>query len=242
MSKTGKFALTGWFLIFAPLMPVHAGAEAAGVPCLVEPSEEVNVATQVDGVLDEILVDRGDVVSQGQLLAKLNSEVEAAAVEYQSAKTRFAARRYARNEDLQKQQLVSTNDLDEMGTELRMSELDLKQKQEQLNLRRILSPISGIVVDVYKSRGDLVKQEKIIKLANLNPLHVETVLPEQYFGRIRAGQVYSVSLPLLGASYKAKVGRVDRVIDAASSTFRVRLLLPNPRLSIPSGLRCDVGF
>ncbi|MBK9162213.1 MAG: HlyD family efflux transporter periplasmic adaptor subunit [Nitrosomonadales bacterium] len=111
-----------------------------------------------------------------------------------------------------------------------------------MNLRRILSPIQGVVVDLYKSRGDLVKQEKIMKLAKLNPLHVETVLPESYFGRVRTGQAYTVSLPLLGASYKAKVSRVDRVIDPASGTFRVRLLLPNPKLEIPSGLRCAVEF
>ncbi|MBK9162212.1 MAG: biotin/lipoyl-binding protein [Nitrosomonadales bacterium] len=121
MSRTGKFISTGLFLALSPLVSMQAAGEDVSVTCLVEPSEEMNVGTQVDGTLEEVLVGRGDVVSRGQLLARLNSGVEAAAVEYQAAKTQFAARRYARNEDLQKQQLVSTNDLDEMGTELRMS-------------------------------------------------------------------------------------------------------------------------
>ena len=42
--------------------------------------------------------------------------------------------------------------------------------------------------------------------------------------------------------YKAKVTIVDRVIDAASGTFGVRLELPNPKYRLPAGLKCKVAF
>ena len=44
------------------------------------------------------------------------------------------------------------------------------------------------------------------------------------------------------ASYTAVVKTVDRVIDAASNTFRVRLELPNPNGALPAGLRCKVDL
>jgi len=53
------------------------------------------------------------------------------------------------------------------------------------------------------------------------------------------------SVTLLGpveGSHEARVVVVDRVIDAASSTFRVRLQIPNKGYSLPSGLRCQVDF
>ena len=83
------------------------------VSCLIQPSLEINVGTPVDGVIETVSVDRGDIVAPGQLLAKLNSGVEAAAVETQSAKADFGARKRQRNEELQRKQLISTQELDE---------------------------------------------------------------------------------------------------------------------------------
>jgi multidrug efflux pump subunit AcrA (membrane-fusion protein) len=48
--------------------------------------------------------------------------------------------------------------------------------------------------------------------------------------------------PLLPGSFSAKVAVVDRVIDAASGTFGVRLRLPNPGNRIPAGIKCSVQF
>ena len=46
----------------------------------------------------------------------------------------------------------------------------------------------------------------------------------------------------VGGAYEARVVVIDPVIDAASSTFGVRLLLPNPDARIPAGLRCSVEW
>ncbi|MFZ4550967.1 MAG: efflux RND transporter periplasmic adaptor subunit [Aquabacterium sp.] len=215
---------------------------AGNISCLIQPSQEVNVGTPVDGVLETVNVDRGDIVSQGQLLARLNAGVESAAVDFQSAKAEFGARKHARNADLQRKQLISTQEFDELETEYKLSELELRQRREQLKLRSIVSPIRGVVVDVYRQRGDLVRQEKIFRVVQLQPLHVETVLPAALFGKLRVDQVYDVSPELGGGPFKAKISQIDRVIDAASGTFRVRLLLQNPRLDIPPGQRCAINF
>ncbi len=212
------------------------------VSCLIQPSLEINVGTPVDGVLETVSVDRGDIVASGQLLAKLNSGVEAAAVETQAAKADFGTRKRQRNEELQRKQLISTQELDELSTDQQMAELELRERRERLKLRAIHSPIRGVIVDVYRQRGDLVKQEKIFRIAQLDPLYVETILPSRMFGKLRPGQTFDVTPELGTASHKARVGQVDRVIDAASGTFRVRLLLPNSRYDLPSGQRCAINF
>lgn len=227
----------------APATPAALSAkEASGIPCLIEPSHMVEIGTPVDGVLEVVNVDRGDLVQPGQLLARLNTGVEVAGVEYQAAKAEFGARKFGRNEDLQRKQLISNQELDEIATEQRLAELELKERREQLKLRSLHSPIKGVVVDRYRSRGDLVRQEKIFRVAQLDPLHVEVVAPSTLFGRIRLEQTYEVRLPLLNLSLPAQVSNVDRVIDAASGTFRVRLVLPNPKYELPSGMRCSITF
>lgn len=235
----------------APNAPMTAPFPADAAPrmgageslCLVEPSLEVNVGTPLDGVLQSVGADRGDTVAPGQVLARLAAGVEQAQIDLQAAKAEFGARKRARNEELQRKQLISQQELDELTTEQRLAELELRERQEALKLRAVVSPISGVVVDRYRNRGDLVHQEKIFRIAQLNPLHIETVVPAGRFGRIAIGQTYNVALQLGGGPPQpAKVANVDRVIDAASGTFRVRLVLPNPQMRIPSGQRCQVNF
>ena len=77
----------------------------------------------------------------------------------------------------------------------------------------------------------------------LRPLHVEVVLPVSLYGRIKPGMkgVVLPERPIQG-EYAARVKVVDRVVDAASGTFGVRLELPNPQGAVPAGVKCKVRF
>ena len=210
--------------------------------CLIEPSKDLQIGTPVDGILEQLLVDRGHIVGVGQVLARLNTGVEAAAVETQAARSAFGQRKLERNRELQARQLISAQEADELATEQRLADLELRERQERLLLRIIKSPIRGVVVDVYRHVGDLVRQEKILRLMQLDPLYIETIVPARMFGRFRVGQSYGVVTELGSQRHAAVVQSVDRVIDAASGTFRVRLTLPNPKLDIPPGQRCSLQF
>lgn len=106
-----------------------------------------------------------------------------------------------------------------------------------------MSPIDGIVVEREKDPGEYVEKQSLLTVVSLNPLNVEVVVPAERFGTIKKGMKGNVTLmgPLRG-SYKAKVVLIDQVIDAASDTIRVRLALPNPKQTIPAGLKCNVSF
>lgn len=222
--------------------PVAPSSVAAASTCLLVPSMDVNVGTPADGVLEAVNADRGDVVQAGQLLARLNAGVEAAAVATVEARLQFGQRKVQRNEDLYRKQLISSQEVDELETERELANRELRERREQLRMRSIVSPIRGVVVERFRNRGDLVRQEKIFRIVQLDPLYVETVVPGDLFGRMKLGQSVQVQLPVIKQSVQAKVTTVDRVIDPASGTFRVRLTLPNPRNEIPSGLRCQVTF
>ena len=71
---------------------------------------------------------------------------------------------------------------------------------------------------------------------------METVVPAALFGKVKPGQSYDVTPQLSATPLKARVSSVDKVIDAGSGTFRIRLLLPNPKYTLPSGQRCKVAF
>jgi multidrug efflux pump subunit AcrA (membrane-fusion protein) len=72
---------------------------------------------------------------------------------------------------------------------------------------------------------------------------VEVIVPATMFGSVRVGMSGRVSLePLFSGALQAKVVVVDKLIDAASGTFGVRLQLANPDNKIPAGIRCSVVF
>ena len=109
--------------------------------------------------------------------------------------------------------------------------------------RSIRSPVAGVVTDRLLSPGEFVKGTAILKLAQIHPLRVEVIAPVALLGKIAVGMRAEVQpeAPVSG-SYPAIVTVVDRVVDAASGTFGVRLELPNPNYRLPAGLKCKVRF
>ena len=98
----------------------------------------------------------------------------------------------------------------------------------------------------FLSPGELVTRQndaKIIAIAQVDPLRVEVILPAYMFGKVPIGMEAEVKTDLVPKRrFGAKVTIVDRVIKAASNTFRVRLEMPNPDKQLPPGLRCRVQF
>jgi membrane fusion protein (multidrug efflux system) len=228
-----------------PPASVPARKPGGGTDCLVEPAVVTNVGSPIDGVIEAVAVDRGDSVRRGQVVARLQSGVEAASVDLSRARVEFAKRKVERNETLFEKQLISAQERDEMVTELRLREQELRKDVEQLKLRSIVSPIDGVVVERRLVPGDLVRTDKsiVFRLAQIDPLNVEVVAPADTYGSIRVGMSGTVTFGSMHpGTFEAKVTVVDRVIDAASGTFGVRLRLPNPGNRIPAGIKCSVKF
>lgn len=244
MLRTSLLRLVGFSLLAAS---VSVNAEdkwfQSNMDCLVEPNKEVELSAAVYGVLSDVNVQRGDAVTQGQIVASLMSGAEKAAVDLAQARVEFSQRKALRNEDLYQDELISNHEKDEIDTEILISKLQLRQAQEQLKLRKVISPINGVVVERDKDPGEYVERESLLTVVSLDPLYVEVVAPSEYISNIKKGMQGDVTLA--GAktgTYKAEVSLVDQVIDAASDTIRVRLLLPNPNNEIPAGLKCSVSF
>jgi hypothetical protein len=103
-----------------------------------------------------------------------------------------------------------------------------------------------VVVEVMRKPGEfgaITFKDPIMKLAEIDPLHVEAVLPSSMYGKVRRGQRATV-VPeaAIGGRYETTVSIVDPVIDAASGTLGVRMMLPNRKGLIPAGVRCRVEF
>jgi RND family efflux transporter MFP subunit len=259
--------------LIAACFSMNTAFGAGEYNCLIEAYETVDVRSPVEALIEAVHVRRGDLVKKGQVLVTLEAATERAALDVAKARATFqgelkaaearqelARRKYTRAEELYKQNFVSSTARDEAEAEfklateqvrqakesLELAQLEARRSAEVLGLRTVKSPFTGVVVEKLQSPGEMATtniNQPILKLARVNPLHVEVVLPVSEFGKIKPGMKGQVvpEKPIPG-TFSALVKVVDRVVDAASGTFGVRLELPNPTASIPAGVKCKVTF
>jgi RND family efflux transporter MFP subunit len=246
--------------------------QLSNLDCLIQPHSVSDVSTREQGVLEEVLVERGDVVKKGQVVARLESRLEKVAlqlataraemtgeIEAAQAKLDYVRRQQTRINDLYTGKAVSFNEKDKAETDVRLAETELQvatdnhrlaqlerdRAAQQLELRNIRSPVDGVIVEIKLVPGESVEDRarEIMRIAEIDPLNVEVILPADSFGLVRVGMPAEITPLLPGSTVKtSKVSVVDRTIDAASATFGVRLLLDNKDLAIPGGIRCNIGF
>ena len=248
-----------------------SGGGAAPLDCVIEPKSRVGVTAPDPGLIQEILVTRGSRVEEGSVVVRLNDHLERLQVDLsriraqsdvevraQGTRRQLREQEFNRAQTLQDRDVGAVSVLEDARIELALTDLaiesaefareqaaiELLQAEAMLERRSIRSPVSGVVESVDAAPGEFATaQAPILHIVEIDPLHVEVFVPADYFGHIQEGQTYTVrQKPPLAGVYSAEVTVVDKVFDAASGTFGVRLELPNPEGAIPAGTRCTVDF
>ena len=274
MSKGSKNYLRCGLIAFTMLV---AGAdlsaqELSGFDCMIEPNSVANVSTREVGVLEKIMVKRGDIVKKGQVVARLESSLEAIALDFANARAKmkgevesrqatldYMLRQRDRIAELYVDNAISFNEKDKAETDVRLAETELQvaldnqrlmqiereRAARRLELRSIRSPVEGVIVEILLVPGESVEDRarEIMTIAEVDPLKVEVIVPADRFGLIQVGTSAEI-MPLVpgGEVRFAAVSTVDRTIDAASGTFGIQLLLENKDHTLPGGIRCDITF
>ena len=246
-------------------------ARAETFDCVMEPAQKVKIGSAVTGVLKQVPVQRGDKVDPGQTIAELDDSIEAAnlalattqaasveGIEAQRARVTLAKEKLDRAEPLAQKDIVSRDKLEgfqadyqialrDLNAEMvkhKLAQIEVDRAKASVALRVIKSPLKGFVMDKNLLPGEFVNQEAfILTLVQLDPLYIEAYIPVAYYTALKIGMKGTVfpAAPI-GGSYTAPVTVVDRVFDAASGTFQVRLELANSSNTLPGGERCKVDL
>jgi membrane fusion protein, heavy metal efflux system len=238
--------------------------------CLIEPEQVADVGSPVTGIIEELGVALDDTVQTGQALVKLRADVERANAHVALARAQvdaevraaqanldLARQKVRRNQQLVDQSFVSAQALEQALAEAEVAaqKLKLAQSQQkiyareesvaqaQLGLRTLRSPIKGVIVERFNNLGERVEDKPVVRVAAIDPLRVSLMVPIAQYGQVNVGYAMVIRPELPGAeAVRATVTYVDKVVDAASNSFRVRLSLPNPGNKLPGGLRCKADW
>ena len=226
------------------------------LPARAMATEEARIFARTSGTVAERRVDLGDRVKAGELLLRIAApevdqslERARAAVGQTRAREHLAQLNVDRARPLVEQQFLSPSGLDNLVANLAVAHADtaaaaaeVRRLEAVQQFQWVRAPFAGVITERLVERGDRVSGDSgdayLLRLAKLDELRVVVDVPQASAIDVPLGAAVPLSFrEFPGETFKATLRRRSGAIDAATGTMRIELVLPNPELRLPAGLR-----
>lgn len=202
----------------------------------------VSISSRLSGYIRDIKVREGDKVEKGQLLLIIDSVDAKQALIQAQADLKNAKAEMNRYTSLLKAGAVTSQQADKVALRYRVAKSHVAQAQHQLSYAKVLSPVSGVVVQKRMSQGDLASPgAPILSIEDPSSLLVETYVSEQFVGQIHEGDAADVEIASFQTPLRGTVRQVVQAADPVSHQFLVKTALPSAR-AIHPGMYAQTGF
>lgn len=188
-----------------------------------EAEETAIVVSKNTGVILEILVEEGDQVKQGQVVARLESDRFKLEAERTKATLERMENSLKRAEELYSRKLMSSDEYDTTKFEAESQRATHKIAALDLNHASILAPIDGVVSERMIKVGNLITQfEPVFRIDDFDPLLAVLHVPERELNTLRDNHRVEISVDAFpGEVFEGFVRRISPVIDPTTGTFKV---------------------
>ena len=209
----------------------------------IEAYAEADVIAKVDGEVRELLVEEGDEVSKGQILARLDGDRLKLELNESEAKLRKLQRDYERNIDLKAKGLISDGDFEKIKYEMEALEAAFNLASLELDYIQIRAPIEGVVAQRFIKLGNTISEgDALFKVTSLDPLVAYLHVPEREYRNIDPGQPVGIEIDALaGERIAAVVSRVSPVVDPQTGTFKITVEIADTKKRIKPGMFGRIG-
>jgi len=204
----------------------------------IEAYQDAQVIAKVAGELLEILVEEGDDVHEGQVLARLDDDrlrLEAERIEADLQKLR---RDYQRNVDLREKSLISAGDFEKIQFEMEALEAAYKLAILELSYTEIKAPITGVISERFVKTGSTLEANTpLFQITSLEPLVSYVHVPEREYRRLEAGQSADIEIDALrGEVFTGRIARVSPVVDPETGTFKITIEVSDSSRRLKPGM------
>ena len=204
----------------------------------IEAFAEADVIAKVEGEIREILVEEGDQVEKGQILARLDGDRLRLELNESRARLNKMERDFERNKELREKGLLSEGDFEKIRYDLEALEAAFNLASLELDYTYIRAPIPGVISERYIKLGNTVRVgESMFRVTGFDPLVAYMHIPEREFRRISAGQPVAIDIDALaGKEFIASVTRVSPIVDPGTGTFKITIEIHDETLRIKPGM------
>lgn len=234
-----------------PQIPVEAAtvergsvrASYAGTTAL-EAQDDAQVVAKVGGVVRQILVEEGDVVREGQVLARLEDDQYRFELAQAEARLATLSEDVQRHRELLKERIVS----DEAYQRIRNEHDAQKSAADLARLRvdhaAIKAPFGGVVAERLIKPGNMVTvNQAVFRITDFDPLWAVLHVPEKELARLRPGQAATVTADAVpGKEFAGTVLRISPTVTGGSGTFKATIEVHDATRTLKPGMFTRVGI
>lgn len=239
--------------------PVVVGALGkAGVGTL-HPSKEAQLAAKATGVIQEMRVEQGDRVKQGQLLFRLDArqaglgvEQAKAAVAAAEVAQKAAQLDYGRAKELFDRGSLPPAQHDQAKARLDGANVAVSQANVALSMAQtaaadtsVVAPFAGVITARFKTAGEMVTMMPptvVVVLQDLEQLELRARLPDRALASLAVGDPLHLFFPSLALKRDVPVARLNPSVDSRTRTVEVIAMIDNKSGELRPGMLAEVDF
>ncbi len=207
-----------------------------------EAKADAEVNSKATGLVQTVLVEEGDHVEAGQVLATLDTERQRIQLAQGKAELGQLKSEMARIEKMYQRKLVSADVYDKLKWQLESMTASVGMQELSLRDTEIRAPISGVIARRYVKVGQLITEyssKALFHVVSQQRLEAVVNLPESQLPQVKVGQIASLNFAGLPVQ-QAKIVRISPVVDATSGTARVTIGIDNADLTLKAGMFAQI--
>lgn len=194
----------------------------------VEAEDNIMLSAKSMGIVTAVYITEGQQVARGQVLVQLDNAVIRQNIEAMKSQLELASIIYNRQKNLWDQKIGTEVQFLQAKSNKENMEKQVASLQEQSDMSKIVSPISGTVDEVSAKVGEnLSPGMPAVRVINSSNLKLKANVSEAYVTSIKKGNKVSINIPELNRELEAQVTFVSKNIDPLSRTFTVEIKLPS---------------
>ena len=200
--------------------------------------QSVEIVPLASGRVTEITFTSGERVKRGEVLVRLDDDIERANLVEAQAKFEQARLAVERARRLRRDNIQTQASLEILLAVQAGTTAEVDRSRRKLADRVITAPFDGVIGLRKVDPGARVDDTDVIAtLDDRATIELEFSLPEMVFGEVHPQQpVVATAAAFPGRHFNGTIDVIDNRIDPVSRAFKVRALLPNPDLLLPAGM------
>lgn len=220
------------------------------------PDEEIFISAEIEGIVKNVYVDEGAVVTKGTLIATIDdtdyineARRDEAFLRQTEATHENTKLEFKRKEALYREELVTQQQFDDVSMRLALTEAERERVRAMLAIAkqkvaktRIHAPISGVIREKKVSAGDFVKNgNQLFVLIKPNPIKLQFAVPEKDLGKLKKNQDVTLKVDAFpDREFKGRVTIVYPSLEEKTRTLLVEAQVPNGDGMLKPGLFAKV--
>ena len=194
----------------------------------IEANEQVEIRSEISGIVEGIYFKEGSNVSKGQLLFKVNDVELRAQLAQAKTKGGLASENERRAKLLLQKEAISQEEYDIARADYKLAQSQIQLIQAQIAKTSVRAPFSGKIGLRSISPGTFITPSLLVaKLVNISKLKITFSIPEKYANQIRPNSDLSFTVAGSTEKYLAKVYAFEPEVEISTRTLQVRAIAEN---------------